>query len=425
LPVAVLPFAREGAVAAAGAEEVVTEIVSHGLRQVRTLRVLETGVVERALQAAGAPRGTPLTDRQLADVAAAAKARVVLVGRVRQEGDELRVTTRFVDAQSRGETGVAEEAAGPAADPFPLGERAALTFLRAIRVRLTPLDEKRLATAFARPTQNPQAYLLYARGRAAAGLDTREGYERATELLGKALELDGNFALARYHLGVALQATNNRWKAVGEHRKALQLDPNFAEAYKSLADLLRLSPRRLYDQAIEAYSKAIDLQPDFAEAYVGRGDAWQAKGSFDQAIGEYKKTIELDPENAGVHVSLGRIYYNEKGQYHEAVAEYNRAIQLDPTLLEAHLALGEVYEEKGLYQDAIARYNRVLEVDPKHPTAHYGLALAYEKVDRQKAMAMWERYIELATGLASEKDWLDIAKKHLKKLKDQPAPPAR
>ncbi|HEY7675662.1 MAG TPA: tetratricopeptide repeat protein, partial [Candidatus Methylomirabilis sp.] len=152
-----------------------------------------------------------------------------------------------------------------------------------------------------------------ARGRAAAGLDTREGYERATELLGKALELDGNFALARYHLGVALQATNNRWKAVGEHRKALQLDPNFAEAYKSLADLLRLSPRRLYDQAIEAYSKAIDLQPDFAEAYVGRGDAWQAKGSFDQAIGEYKKTIELDPENAGVHVSLGRIYYNEKG----------------------------------------------------------------------------------------------------------------
>ncbi|HEY7678776.1 MAG TPA: hypothetical protein VIG69_17010, partial [Candidatus Methylomirabilis sp.] len=140
LPVAVLPFAREGAVAAAGAEEVVTEIVSHGLRQVRTLRVLETGVVERALQAAGAPRGTPLTDRQLADVAAAAKARVVLVGRVRQEGDELRVTTRFVDAQSRGETGVAEEAAGPAADPFPLGERAALTFLRAIRVRLTPLD---------------------------------------------------------------------------------------------------------------------------------------------------------------------------------------------------------------------------------------------------------------------------------------------
>ena len=417
--VAVLSFAREGAAPAEGAEEVVTEIVTHGLRQVRGLRVLEMGAVEKALQAAGPPRDAPLTDQQLADVAAAAKARVVLTGRVRQEGDELHVTTHFVDAHSRGDTGAAEEASGPAADPFPLGERAALTFLRAIRVRLTPLDEKRLATAFARPTQNPQAYLLYARARAAAGLGTREGYERATELLGKALDLDGNFALARYQLGVALEATNNRWKAVGEYRKALQLDPDFAEAYKNLADLLRLSPRRLYDQAIEAYGKAIQLQPDFAEAYVGLGDAWQAKGNIDNAIAEYKKTVALDPENAGVHVSLGRIYYNEKGQYHEAVAEYNRAIQLDPTLLEAHLALGEVYEEKGLYEEAIARYNRVLEVEPQHPTAHYGLALAYEKVDRQKAMAMWERYIELAAGLASEKDWLDIAKKHLKKLQDQ------
>ena len=129
----------------------------------------------------------------------------------------------------------------------------------------------------------------------------------------------------------------------------------------------------------------------------------------------------MDRENALVHVGLGRIFYNEKGQYHEAVTEYNRAIQLDPALLEAHLALGEVYEEKGLYEEAIARYGKVLEMEPKHPTAHYGLALAYEKVDRAKAIAMWEQYIEIATGLASEKDWLDIARKHLKKLKEQPA----
>ena len=423
-PILVVPFVREGA-AAEGAEEAMTEIVSHGLRQVRALRVLETGAVEKALQTAGAPRGVPLTDRQMGDVAAAARARVVLAGRVRQDGDELRLTTRFVDAQSRGETGVAEESAGAAGELFALGERAILALLRASKARLTPLDEKRLGTAFARPTQNPQAYLLYARGRAAVGLGTREGYERATEYLGKALELDGNFALARYQLGVALEATNNRWKAVGEYRKAIQLDPNFAQAYKNLGDLLRLSPRRLYDQAIEAYGKAIELEPDFAEACVGRGDAWQAKGNFDNAIAEYRKTIDLDPDNAGVHVSLGRIYYNEKGLYHEAVAEYSRAIQLDPALIEAHLALGEVYEEKGLYQEAIARYAKVLAVDPQHPTAHYGLALAYEKVDREKAIAMWEKYIELATRVASEKDWLDIARKHLKKLKEQPAAPVR
>ncbi len=424
-PIVVLPFARDGAATDEAAQEVLYELVSHGLGQVRGLRVLETGAVEKALQAVGASRGAPLGERQLAEIVAGAKARAAVTGTVRQEGDELRLTLRSVEAPSRGEVGLAEEVAGPAADPFPLGERATLGILKTLKARLTPLDEKRLGAAFRRPTQSLAAYALYARGSWALGLGTRQGYESATDLFGKALELDGNFAPARYRLGLALQATNNRWKAVGEFRKAIQLDPTSAEAYKSLGDLLRLSPRRLFDQAVEAYTKAIELQPDFAEAYVGRGDAWQAKGNYDHAVAEYKKTIDLDPENARVHVSLGRIYYNEKGQYHEAVAEYNRAIQLEPTLLEAHLALGEVYEEKGLYRDAIARYSKVLEIEPKHPTAQYGLALAYEKVDREKAIAMWEQYIEIASGSPTEKEWLDIARKHLKKLKEQPAAPAR
>ena len=424
-PIVLLPFARGGAVTDESAPDVLYEIMSHGLQQVRALRVLETGAAEKALQAAGVSFAAPLTDRQLAEIVAGTKARAAITGTVRQDGDGFRLALRFVEAPPRGEVGLAGEVSGPAADPFPLGERATLGILKTLRVRLTPLDEKRLATAFRRPTQTLAAYALYARGSWALGLGHRAGYETATDLLGKALEVDGNFALARYRLGLALQATNNRWKAVGEFRKAIQLDPNFAEAYKGLGDLLRLSPRRLYDQAIEAYSKAIDLQPDFAEAYVGRGDAWQAKGNNDNAIAEYKKTIDLDPENARVRVSLGRIYYNEKGQYHEAVSEYTRAIQLEPTLLEAHLALGEVYEEKGLYHDAIARYSKVLEIEPGHPTAHYGLALAYEKVDREKSIAMWEKYIEIASASPTEKEWLEIARKHLKKLKEQPAPPAR
>jgi tetratricopeptide (TPR) repeat protein len=424
-PIAVFPFVADGATATEGMGEALTEMVSHGFRQVRALRVLEAAAVEKALQAAGARRGAALTDRQLAEAAGAARARAVVAGSVKQEGDGLRVVARLLEAPSRGEVVTVEEVVGPAAEPFPLAERTVQACLKALRARLTPLDEKRLAGAFARPTASQPAYVLYARGRWAVGLGTREGYERATELLGKALELDGNFALARHQLGVALRASNNRWKAVGEFRKAIQLDPKFAEAYMDLGDLLRLSPRRLFDQAVEAYTKALELQPDFAEAHVGLGDTWQAKGNFDNAIAEYKKTLDLDPENAPVHVSLGRIYYNEKGQYHEAVTEYNRAIQLDPALLEAHLALGEVYEEKGLYQEAIARYAKVLEMEPRHPTAHYGLALAYEKVDRGKAIAMWQKYIEIATGTTSEKDWLDIAKKHLKKLQEQPAEPGR
>ena len=98
------------------------------------------------------------------------------------------------------------------------------------------------------------------------------------------------------------------------------------------------------------------------------------------------------------------------------MAEYQKAATLDPRLLEVQLSLGELYDEKGLHQDAVARYEYVLSIDPKHPGATYGLAQAYEHVNVQKAIGYWERYIELAATLPSEKDWVEIARKHLDKL---------
>jgi tetratricopeptide (TPR) repeat protein len=161
----------------------------------------------------------------------------------------------------------------------------------------------------------------------------------------------------------------------------------------------------------------VELSPDYAEAFVGLGDARQAKGQYDEAIAEYRKALRLEPENAAVHFGLGKIYYNEKQLYHEAVAEYEQAIQLDPKFIDAHMNLADLYQEKGLYQEAIARYDQVLSIDPRHPGATYGLAMAYENVDPKKAIQQWEKYIELASTLPSEKEWVDIARKHLNKLK--------
>jgi hypothetical protein len=47
------------------------------------------------------------------------------------------------------------------------------------------------------------------------------------------------------------------------------------------------------------------------------------------------------------------------------------------------------------------------------------LALVYEKVDPKESITLWERYIKLASPLPSEKDWVDVAKLHLRKLKNQ------
>lgn len=422
IPLAVVPFVGPAAGVPEAFGEALGEAIRNGLRQVRAVRLVDADTILGAGQRLNIPLADVLTDEAALKLARDLQARGLVTGTFSLDGDTLKVQAKIADTRDGGQVHVIEEIAGPVAEFLTGQERIARQLLQQFQVQVSPHDERRLQAAFAKRTGSLEAYTLYARGMWQQGLRTREGHEQAIPLFTKALEADQNFAPAHFGLGISLFATNNRWKASGEFRKTIQLDANFTDAYKWLGDLLVNSPRRLYDQAIQAYQKAVELSPDYAEAYVGLGDARQAKGQYDEAIGEYRKALALEPENARVHFGLGKIYYNEKQLYHEAVAEYERAIQLDPRFVEAYLSLGELYEEKGLYQDAIARYRHVLSLDPRHPGAAYGLALAYEKVDPKKAIDQWEKYIELASTLPSEKDWVDIAKKHLNKLRREQQP---
>ena len=424
IPLAVIPFTGSATGVPEGFGDALSEAVRHGLRQVRAVRLVDSEGIVASGQRVNVSVADVLTDEAALRLARDLQVLGLVTGTYALDGDILRVQARIAD-NGGGQVGhviMGEEAVGPLSDFLAGQGRIARQLLRHFQVRVTPHDERRLQAAFTKQTGSLEAYALYARAMWQQGLRTREGHEQAIALFGKGLEADQNFALAHFGLGISLFATNNRWKASGEFRKAIQLDATFVDAYKWLGDLLVNSPRRLYDQAIQAYQKAVELSPDYAEALVGLGDARQAKGQYDEAIAEYRKALQLEPENARVHFGLGKIYYNEKQLYHESVAEYQRAIQLDPKFLEAHLSLGEIYEEKGLYQDAIARYGHVLSLDPRHPGATYGLALAYEKVDAKKAIEQWERYIELASTLPSEKDWVDIARKHLNKLRREEKP---
>lgn len=417
VPLAVVPFTGPAAGVPEGFGEALSEAIRHGLRQVRGVRVVESDAVVGAGQRQNVSLADVLSSEAAVRLARDLQVQGLLAGTYTLDGETLRVQAKVADTRGAGQGVLGEEVAGPLDDFLASQGQIARQLLRHFQVELSPHDERRLQAAFAKHTSSLEAYALYGQAMWQQGLRTKEGHEQAVTLFGKALEADQNFSLAHFGLGVSLFATNNRWKASGEFRKTIQIDPTFAEAYKWLGDLLVNSPRRLYDQAIQAYLKAGELSPDNAEAFVGLGDARQAKGQYDEAIAEYRKALQLEPENARVHFGLGKIYYNEKQLYHEAVAEYERAIQLDPKFVEAHLSLGEIYEEKGLYQDAITRYGQVLSLDPRHPGATYGLALAYEKVDPKRAIEQWERYIELASALPSEKEWVDIAKKHLNKLR--------
>jgi tetratricopeptide (TPR) repeat protein len=317
-----------------------------------------------------------------------------------------------------GQTQTLDPVTGPADRLIETQATLIQVYAKALNLGLKPEEIDRMVTA-AKPTANLTALEAFAKGRRSALRGTQEGNEGAAELLARAVEVDPTFGLAHYHLGVVHLALGNRWKASAQFRAATQVDTTVPEPFKALGDIFMSSPRRLYDQAIEAYQRAITLRAHYADAHVGLGDARAAKGEHEAAIGHYQKALALDPLNARVHFALGKIYYGEKGLYYEAVGAYKKAIDLDQFFLEARMGLGEIYEEKGLYKDAVGEYKKVIEVDPKHTAANYNLAMAYEKLDPREAIAQWEKYIALAATVATEKEWVDVARQHLRKLRDK------
>ena len=358
---------------------------------------------------------------ETAATAAAKKlgADLALFGEVKRTGTDLIVQPRFLDVRGdKVEKGALDTFAVPDGQLLDRLRSLPGAYLKAMKV---PASDAELARAqkWAAPTGVARAFELYVRGRHASYRGTQDASEAAVEFLSRAIEADPQFVAAQYALGVVHQNLGNRWKAAAQFRASAQLDPTFAEPYKALGDLSLTAPRRLFEEAIKAYAKAIELRPFYAEAHVGLGDALAAKGDVDQAVSAYQKGLEFNPMNAKVHVSLGKIYYSEKGLYYESVTAYKKAIDLDPAYLDARMGLAEVYEDKGLYKEAIEEYHKVVDADAKNTGALYNLALVYEKVDPKEAINLWERYISLAGSQPSEKDWVDVARLHLKKLKQQ------
>jgi len=356
----------------------------------------------------------------VAQAARTLRADAAVFGLVTSSNAEMVIQPRLLELKGTAAEPVALEPIAVA--PGELLARVAplpVVYARTLKVPLTDAELRRIEKA-AQPTRSPKAFELYSRAAiAVAQRPGQEGNEQAVDLLARAIEVDPNFAVAHFTQGSIHQALGNRWKAAAQFRAATQLDPSYPEPYKALGDLFLAAPRRLFDQAVEAYTKAIELRPFYADAFVGLGDARAAKGDVDGAVGAYTKALTHNPINPRVHMSLGKIYYTEKGLYYESVNAYKRAIDLDPNSVEARMGLGEVYEDKGLYKEAIEEYGRVIELDGKHTGAMYNIALVYEKVDPRESITLWERYIALASQLPSEKDWVDVARQHLRKLKSQ------
>ena len=136
-------------------------------------------------------RDKPVTSQQVSQKLGAA---YVLEGSIRRGGNRVRITAQLVEASTRHSIW-AERYDRQLEDVFAIQEEIARSIAQALRIKLTPQEEKTIAR---KPTENPQAYDFYLRGRS---YTRRENIDYALQMFEQAIQLDPNFALA--HAGIA------------------------------------------------------------------------------------------------------------------------------------------------------------------------------------------------------------------------------
>jgi len=152
-----------------------------------------------------------------------------------------------------------------------------------------------------------------------------------------------------------------------------------------------------YTGAIADYNKAIQLNPDYAEAYTNRGRAKLFLKDYTGAIADYNKAIQLKPDYP--------ISYNRRGvakfylqDYTGAIADYNKAIQLNPDYADAYCERGAYKSYLKDYTGAIIDINKALQLKPDDVDSYYirGNAMYYLK-DMNGAFADWTKAGELGS----------------------------
>ena len=118
-----------------------------------------------------------------------------------------------------------------------------------------------------------------------------------------------------------------------------------------------LMRRREYNDAIAQYTKAIELRPDFADAYNNRGYAVYSKYDGSDPLADLNRAIELRPNFAHAYNTRGCIYMT-RGQADLAIADFGRAIALQPDYPRAYRNRANVLMKKGHVREAFADFER-------------------------------------------------------------------
>jgi serine/threonine protein kinase/tetratricopeptide (TPR) repeat protein len=330
----------------------------------------------------------------------------VLSGSLRRAGNRLRITAQLIQTQT-GHSIWAERYDRELKDVFEVQDEIARSISQALRIKLSPQEEKAIAR---KQTENAQAYDYYLRGRQFFHQFRRKGFDFARQMFARAIVIDPNYA--RAYAGVADCCTflymywdsseDNLNEAGAASLKALELDPELAEAHAASGLVFAL--RKDFAKAQKEFDTAIQLDPKLYEAYYFYARTAFQRGDLTKAAELYEQASRLNPDDYQA-VSLLVAVYHGLGREAEAEATERRALHLTEKHIEMHpddpraLYLGAtILVRTGDHKRGFEWARRALEIDPEETSILYNVACVYSLLGRtDEAIGCLEKVMEHGT----------------------------
>jgi adenylate cyclase len=331
----------------------------------------------------------------------------VLEGSVRRAGNRVRITAQLIDVASDS-TLWAETYDRELRDVFAIQDDIAQSIVDALKVTLSPKERRAIQYV---ATADVQAYDDYLRGRKYFYAWNRRDSARAIEMYERAIARDPKYAAAWAGLSDAYVMRHRFLDRNPDHitcamdasERALQMDPDSAEAHASRGLALYISQR--YKEAERQFETAMMLNPNLLEGCFMYGMICSSLGNFEKAAWLYLRAAEVSPTDYLPLVYLSQAYSemgrkdDERKTRHRALELIERALGANPDDARARYMGAASFAALGEKAKAIEWANLALRSSEDEPMVFYNAACTFAVLEEhERAIDLLERAVQLGWG---------------------------
>jgi len=301
----------------------------------------------------------------------------VIEGSVRKAGGTVRITVQLIDAGD-GNHIWAERYDRKLKDIFAVQDEVVGKIIAQLAVKLTEDEKNRLTR---HETENIEAHDLLMRGRQQESFFTPAASAEAVEYYKRAIALDPEYAEAYAHLSIlkGLIATFGNVKNADEMieealkyaEKAVALDPNLPLTQFALGRLLARPQVAQYLRAIEAFNKAIALNPNYVDSYANLAFVSTFTGNAARAKDLIETAMRMNPHYPFWYLFARAQTHYLLGDFDKAVEDLTEASERNPTVVFVRYWLAAALAQAGKIDDAEWAVEELLGMGHTGTREHY------------------------------------------------------